>query len=506
MKRNVGTRTVVAGALWMCSGCSPKVDDCEQPVPVRTCTPDGGSSAGCSFIATRQLHLVDALSDLVGVPRDERNPDAVLLANPAVDEHVELELFEVDAERGCEVRLRDPVVLQPGEIEVIELRSPSTADLRTRRRRGAMIRVDADRPVSGYLFGPYRPFVGNDSSMLLPEHALGTKYVVASYLPHPEHIQGVGEPTYFDVIATEDRTTVRWLPARGPTAGDGDEIPEVPAGQWSPEVELDRYEAARVTAVIDPSLPASQLDVSGTVVEASAPVAVFAGSRCSGVPRDPGPMGGCDPLQEQMLPVQLWGTQYVVPHPPLRTDELHYYRVYGAVGGSSVRIDAPELGEQSFSFAEDGSFIEVVVPHGVSFSVDADGPVLPVGYLTTRDPDPQIGDPAMYQIVPTDRFDDRYVFATGVDWEVHLLQVVRAAGGAEVMLDGAIVQGWEAAGDHEVAVVEVAEGVHVVEAAQPFGATLFGWTNMVHEQCTRYAGQGTCQTSYAHPVGLRTDP
>jgi hypothetical protein len=71
---------------------------------------------------------------------------------------------------------------------------------------------------------------------------------------------------------------VRWRPSTGPTASDGHEIPEVEGGEWSPHIELDRYDAVRVTAVIDPTLDAAQRDVSGTVIQASAPVSVFGGT------------------------------------------------------------------------------------------------------------------------------------------------------------------------------------------------------------------------------------
>jgi hypothetical protein len=73
-----------------------------------------------------------------------------------------------------------------------------------------------------------------------------------------------------------------------------------------------------------------------------------------------------------------------------------------------------------------------------------------------------------------------------------------------VLLDDALVEAREPIGAFEVAVIEIGESAHVVESEAPFGAMQFGWTNEVHDACLPYATHGTCQTSYAHPTGMRT--
>lgn len=74
-----------------------------------------------------------------------------------------------------------------------------------------MVWVESDAPVAVYSYSPYDPFVGNDSSMLLPETSLARHYVVPAFPPHHLQFQGAGYPTYFDVLATVADTQVRWL-------------------------------------------------------------------------------------------------------------------------------------------------------------------------------------------------------------------------------------------------------------------------------------------------------
>ena len=54
---------------------------------------------------------------------------------------------------------------------------------------------------------------------------------------------------------------------------------------------------------------------------------------------------------------------------------------------------------------------------------------------------------------------------TGIGYDPNYVQVVRALGGPDVLVDGEVVSGYEAVGDHEVADWEIGEGTHVAESA-----------------------------------------
>lgn len=467
------------------------------------CVEDSSSSLGCSFVVGPGLHVVDPLTALQGIDPSDREPDGVFVANPDRQEEITIQAFQIPPGDTQEQPLGDPVLLRPGESGLVRL--PLTVDRSaTERRTGGLVRLRADRPFAASAHGPYRPFLGNDSGLLLPDAKLGRRYVAVAYPPHFLHFQGVGEPTFFEIIALQEATRVRWRPRLTRTVAAGDEISAVDAGQWSPEIVLDQHETLLVTASALAGNTHEDRDVSGTVIESSSPVRVTSGSRCSTVPITFESSGGCDPLYEHLVPVETWGRTYVIAHPPLRTDEDHHVRIYAGDRDITLFTEPPVLPVDPYLLTEEGAFVDVVVEHGTSFVLNANGPVMPVGYLQTRNLDLQIGDPAMYQFVSVEQYLDRYVIATGTQWDEQLVQVVRRRNAPEVAIDGATIDGWEPMGDWELTTVSIDEGGHTLRSDEPFGVTQFGWNNSRHDACIPFAPQGTCQTSYAHPGGMGT--
>lgn len=468
------------------------------------------SSAGCSFISNRTVHLVDRLSSLQDIPPEEWEVDGLVIANPNTELVATVRIYQVPEGESNEVMIGDPITLTPLAWQQIDLDSSFVMGTFTQFRTGGMLRVESDAPIIAYQHAPWRAFVGNDSSMLLPESALGRNYVVASYPPHYAQHQGAGQPTYFEIIATENDTKVRWHAQFAATSGNGVPIDEVPEGEWSEEVTMNRFDTLRVTASYNYYEDNPHLrDVSGSVIEASRPIWVVGASRCSAVPASDDALVGCDPLQEMMIPLELWGQKYLAPHPPLRVNDRHYWRIYGSDEGVTVSTDPPVLPEEPYVFKSRGDFVEVSVDHGVSFVIDADGPVLPVGYLQTRDQtlQQQLGDPAMYQLISAEQFLEHYVFVTGVEFDAHYVQVIRETGGPDVILDDMTTIIFdEQVGEYEFGIQQVGEGPHRIVSDGPFGILQFGWANSAHEACTPFSAMGTCQTSYAYPGGMKSEP
>jgi hypothetical protein len=223
------------------------------------------------------------------------------------------------------------------------------------------------------------------------------------------------------------------------------------------------------------------------------------------VPASNDALEGCDPLFEPLPPVEQWGQTHVVPCSPRRTSEAHHYRVFAGEDAVALRSDPLVLPLEPTMLSAAGDFVDVVVPHGTSFVLESTGPALVMAYLETRDDDEtiQLGDPAMYVVPPVEQLLARHVVSTGIEWDTHFLQLVRARGG-EAWVDGESVVGWETVGDYETAQLEVAEGAHVVEGTVPLGLVQLGWTNSVHPACVPYSTHGTCQTSYAQLGGIGT--
>ncbi|XP_062587705.1 IgGFc-binding protein-like [Saccostrea cucullata] len=131
----------------------------------------------------------------------------------------------------------------------------------------------------------------NDGSLISPVEKLGTRYLVVSSDPRDEK-----HPIYnsgFAIAALEDDTLVK--------------------------VDLMVYYAETNLSISEPyafrlnNLETIQLefglDLSGSLVESSKPVAVFSGNRCNMFPESI----RCSHLMEQMSPTTEWGSMYIVP-------------------------------------------------------------------------------------------------------------------------------------------------------------------------------------------------
>jgi len=474
-------------------GCGPRVGILVEDLG---CSDPTSDTFGCEFAIVPPLHLVPGLFSEYGISSSRREKDGVVVVNGG-DTDARIQLIEAASESDQERAVEAVKTLEPGEAALIRLPLRDSLAVTGTSASPAFI-LESDSPVSAVLFAPYRSFLGNDSGLLLPRNVWGTEYVVSTYAPHGSQFQGLGDPTYFDVVTFDAGVSVRWRPRETSTA-EGPGLPEVAPDTWSGSITLEPGIPLRVVAKPDPFDPHAA-DISGTLIEATGPVMVQAGSRCSGVPIDTEPFAGCDPLLESMPSTSAWGQTYPLAHPPLRTTEQHHFRIFAGVDAITLSVeDAGDV--DMYRLAEKGAFVDVVLPHGANAVASADGPILPVGYLPTRDRLPEIGDPAMYTLVAPEQFLQRQTVSTGIQWSTHWIQIVREVSDERLDVDGESVASWTRFGEFEVATLEVSEGVHELESAQPFGVTHFGWTNEEHSACRAFAPAGTCQTSYAHPGG-----
>jgi len=462
----------------------PRVEPCE---------------AGCSFTIHRHLHLSEDVPDGVAVGNDGDEPTLVRL------------LYVPEGAREPQ-STGETIELAPGRTHVFELDDAFLPGSSTAFRTGGVHRVVSEQPISVHLYAPMIMDRGNDSHLVLPDDALGREHVIASYSPHEEQMDAMfgaqGEPSFFEIVALEDGTTIEWTTPHVPwlvgTAGDGGRISEVAPGATG-TLELDRFDVVRIAA--SPREPdADRRDVSGTVVSASRPIRVIGGGRCARVPVRATPeRGHCDPVSDQLLPLEHWGREYVLAHPPLRTNEQHAWRLYAGADDVTLWSDAWPT---PLGLARRGDWVELELPNGTSLVVEGDAPFMPVMYLQSRQwtgEDPStgtlLGDPSMVQAVPTDRFATRYVLTTPAAFPFDFVQLIRRAR-SPIFLDGELVEGFRAVGDYEVADVELSDGTHRAWSDVPFGAMQLGWSSGEEPACPLSTNQVRCFSSYAHAGGL----
>lgn len=465
--------------------------DCEPESESDPCA-DVESTLGCSFIVVAPLEPSSVHAENEG---EEEEFDVVVVTNPSPDAVAMVSMLRTPEGLLDEELVGDPVAVSPGQsvtLQVPRFTPGSSVNLRT----GGLSRVQSDRPVTVSLYSPGRPFLGNDGTLLLPEEILGQEYVIPGYPPHVAATTALGGPSYLSLVTLEDNTLVEWHAQFSGMPGNGLPVDPVAQGEWG-TIVLNRFEVVRLVA-------ADAGDLSGTVIETSAPVAVSAGSRCVTVPVSTDADLHCDPVFEQLLPVERWDHRAIVPHPPLRDGERHFIRVYAGKENVRFRTDPP-LFEGEHLLPTKGSFLDLEVEHGVNVVIDGDGALMAIGYLASRTEAGGLGDPAMVQYgsFVRSRFINHFSGLEG--WDSQFVQVVRIAGSDDVRLDGEVVTGWETFGSVEqygsfdVVTLPIGPGPHDLAGAAAL-VTQFGWHNGAGDACALY-DHSRCSASYAHPVG-----
>ena len=158
-----------------------------------------------------------------------------------------------------------------------------------------------------------------DGTLIIPTNFLGKEYYVQTY----------PEDTYsseFAIVATEDNTTVRIKPTFETFGG-------VAAGS---EITLTMNAGdAYLVASRQHTESDTYVDLSGSRICATNPVAVFNGNQQTNMPYSEG--GSKDFLSEQTLPIAQWGTDYYLAL--LGNTLSNVYIITAGYDGTEVHID-----------------------------------------------------------------------------------------------------------------------------------------------------------------------
>ena len=289
-------------------------------------------------------------------------------------------------------------------------------------------------------------------------------------------------------------------------------------------------------------------DFTGTLIEATQPVAVFAGHEAAQAPvtnKCDSALGKCvyqgwtcssdadcpttccgDHIEEQLPPVEIWGTEFAATRTAPRGQAKDVWRIVAADAGTvvttipqqtpPVTLGAGQLHEfesaSDFNIKSDKPILVAQITAGRSApapnndvctagqtcakSIDDKGAALmcianPDCPNLSQPGDASIGDPAMVIVPPITRYMQTHRFAMPGGWTQAWLNIV-APVGAKVALDGVAVPtlNFQAFGvyQHGVARLQVKSGSHVVSADKPVGIVVYGFA----EQAA-FAHSGTWQ-------------
>jgi hypothetical protein len=406
------------------------------------------STVGCSFHANKMQNFIE-------------EPTSIIVGNVSETESATVELYWGPG--GVETPEGGAVVVGPLQAHEFVLDHPLEPGDVSVHRDGGAFRVQSDRPIVAYQHSPISAQAHNDSSMLIPDHALGQFYIVAAW-----NTSQPGHTSAFNVVGISDGTTVQWQPPN-PTSGGAGVSAVAAFGTGS--ATIDRFDLLQVIA---------PTDASGTIIETSAPAWVMGTVPCVNVPVN---VTFCDHIEELLIPLEYWGTDYVGAHAPNRGSEQYWWRVYSGADGVTITTEPPQSGTPVT--LDRGEFHEFATQE--SFIFTGDGPFMPVQYLEGQDGGAGTGDPASYQMVPTEQFLPVYVFVTGTGYTENYVQIIRPLGSADVLVDGVVVTGYYEVGAFEVADWPITQGAHEARSEVPFGVIQVGYTDV---------------TSYAYPGGL----
>ncbi|MEE2643476.1 MAG: IgGFc-binding protein [Myxococcota bacterium] len=376
--------------------------------------------------------------------------------------------------------------------------------------RAAAYRVNSDAPVSAYQFNPYccNYSFSNDASLLIPTSALDTRY---RFLGVPTWLRDFTvspSPGAMAVVASENGTRVQIQSSAQTLPESGGRLQAQGPGRW--EARLDANE---VLLLRSGSAPATlfevppQPDLSGSVIEASAPVALFSTHDCAFYPSN---LSACDHLEEQLFPTSTWGNQFALIPPVQRSNnpnEKVYWKIIAEGEGATVRLSVPPAAFEGSGPGYPGvpsclDLIDPAEPLSIRLGaagfceMSARGPLLiegdqsmmvlgiisgqgSTGSLGFGD---QAGDPAIFLVPPVRQFRSRYQFLAPDTYANDFVTLV-FTNGTQIELDGAPVDlsGAESIGESGYLYqhISLEDGAHRLGGTAPFGILVFAFDDFV---------------------------
>lgn len=348
----------------------------------------------------------------------------------------------------------------------------------------------------------------NDASLLLPSTAMTGNYRVVGHegivLLDPTTGQTGPIGAYMAITAMQSGTTVRVRVSATGHVTSGAGVAETSAG-GTLSLSLGAGDVAELVAP-------GGADLSGSLVQASAPVQVITGHPCIQIPPTE---SACDHIEESVFPAETLGKDYVVTRPagPDGTTVSHQVRIYGNVDGTHLTYD-PSTPPGCPTTIDAGQVVECGTPAcpdpttpidattmftcgttSADFEVKGDQ-AFAVGTFTLGafvvDPLKVEGDPSQSLAIAVEQFRSTYVFLAPSDYTVSYVDIV-AKPATAMALDGQRVPAsGEAIGSSGYSVYRAKlgagqAGAHTLSASLPVGIEVLGYG---------------MYTSYMYPGGL----
>lgn len=373
---------------------------------------------------------------------------------------------------------------------------------------GKAFHIKTTAPVTAYQMFPYGggSVAATSATLLMPISSWGKNYVAINAYKASEIFPQYVMPS-LDIVASEDDTKVKLDPKAAVQPGPG--VAGAAVGQVV-EYSLDRGEYVQFT---------QHDEITGSIIEADKPIGVFGGATCIHVPAN---KEACDTAQQQLLPVQKLGHEYVgVRYKPRHlgldeVDESVPWRLVGAVDGTTLTYEpAPPTGAPLT--INKGELVEFWTKDPfVVRSADKDHPFYLGAYMTGGADFLGEGDPEWVNVVSTSQYLDSYVFFTDPTYPETSLVVIRKKDDNGVFQDVSleckgVLADWTPIGDYEFTRTSITtghfqsvdgcnNGRQAMQSTGPFSVTVWGWGSVTFGPTDFYSAH----VSYAYPAGMGT--
>jgi hypothetical protein len=440
------------------------------------------SYLGCDYWAVDLDNIeggqYEPVAIVVSVPTGETKPAEITITNMSANPPVDL--------TPDQLQVADMNV-QPGQLKKFMM--PTGYDIDGSVLNNKSLRVVSTSPVTVHQFNPLNGsnVFTNDASLLLPSNGGGEEYIVMGW---PQRTSGYTLRGFATFVATQEGTTkVQVWPSTTVKSGTN-----VQSMIKDPPAPYDFYmEQGDVLNLETDGEQGS--DLTGTRVVADQKINALAGHECANIPLG---TNYCDHVEQQLFPVQTWGSHYIGDaFKPRNANQKDVWRIVAGDNNVQVNLNPQVAGPYTLN---KGQWVEFF--SGPSVEINATGPVLVGHFLQGSNYSgfqqdgscsggTGIGDPAFTLAVPAEQFLKEYIVLTPDAYKQDYVNIIAKMGSeSSITIDGApmaMALTPVGASGYGVAQVSVPDGVHTIKGETEFGVTAYGYD---------------CDVSYAYPGGL----
>ncbi len=275
---------------------------------------------------------------------------------------------------------------------------------------GKALQITSDQPIIVYVIIRYQ--YTSDGYLALPLHGLGNKYVCTPYDAREWNPGSL--PNMVCIVAPYDRTRVDF------TLGGGQmRFPaqvRVLGGRVLKSGDNQRFTMNKGDVIVLSNVESDET-LSGSLIEADKPIAVFSGQYCTDIPLR---VRACDYTVEQDIPMHAWGQVYNIPVMKNR-DRPSILRVFARDAETVVWRDGQEIlyftngvgqtgGIQNNAWIETRTWPVGLNPAPAVYS--SNKPIYISLYNPSSQDDNKPTDPYSMIITPVEQYQKEILFAT----------------------------------------------------------------------------------------------